>query len=226
LTENRCPECGEAFDIEQLVARQTQPDQPILSRPSCKGALKAVFLCSLLNPSRIGQELPGHPDNSEAIFYSMTMKYLGAILLLLVVHIGHSPQNPFFLVASAIIVVMATEHTIAWLLARSVVPRSGPLSTDRFGFWLNLCRCFSGYFVLSSLASFVLSPFARLGLWGPMVAFTSLMLWWWCSLGLAIWTRSMPSRGRVVTILLIPLIGLAYILIGTTGYMAGGELYR
>jgi hypothetical protein len=242
--EDICPECGHAFDRTQLEQWYT-PYQPSALGPLWPGSRVSVATASLFMPGRVGRFLPPRP-NQARINEAAAVSRLIALILFVILLIGGfaSLQSGTTVVIVLVLGPIAAwslsdlcESTIALLAARLVEP-VGVQAHNRRLFWRCLCRCFSTHLAVhmsllccsaiaivllaENSAAFRASPVSVLGL---LMAPTLIsMSWWWLCLGRAIWVRGIPSTGRTILILLIPIIGGAYMVLFTILSGIGGAV--
>ena len=216
LPEDRCPECGEVFDRQKLIAWLTRPNQPILYGQQSNIDLLSTLPLSLFRPRRIGRDLASRCDPLKIGLYSLAAKLLAAAIAFPAAWLAFKPdQIGSCLVICLTIVCMAktAESLLGALLARFLQPRNPIPRRFQYRFWRNLCRCFAFHLPIS--AAFVVAVGSQAPLLPPMLLGLSIsILWWWYNLSLAISTRAVFSGKIAMAILLIPVVGIAVTAVG------------
>ena len=228
LTEPRCPECGTPFDRAELIDNMRRPNQPLpfgYSQGEKTSAVQIARTC-LLDPARLGRDLPSRPNFADAIGYGTFVRLVSVITFAAVISIpmpnGATKVVLFFLAALYMaFFTCVCELVIAALLTAGVEPRNVPRAA-RFRFWLAMCFCFATYMLCTFglLSVFVVFVFV-LGLSGiDRIIYLGLcgipiptIVWWWYGLGRAIMARGLPSIWRPVIVALIPVIGVACVVL-------------
>lgn len=234
LPEDRCPECGEAFDRRKLIAWMTAPDQPpLLSMKVDEGVLKLLKFC-LFRPSRLGRELAVNCNTGMMLAFGAATKLLAsfiAIAAVAVISEGNGGTIAFVVGVSVASMPMLSEMLLAGLLRWLVEPMPFIPCKARYRFWRNLTRCFGLFLPISVCAiasglalAAAISEISGMGRqWEGFMIFVSIFggfglsfLLWWHNLARAILARSAPSVGRVLVILAIPAVGVGAIIGGFT----------
>ena len=231
LTEDRCPECGQAFDRAALARWATQRDAPLTLGPdgTTQNLWSGIGLPSLFAPKRLARRLPPLASRLEAIRYSLIPRSLTCLILIALATVD---GRGLVVIPLAVLLCIAVtscsllcEVAVAGVLAWLVVPRSVP-RTQSYHFWRNLCHCFSTYLaltpalILATIGPLIWRPplkedlFVLLaqvaGRLGPL----GILLWWWIALAKVIYARGLPSARRAVAAVVIPLISLVTAILG------------
>jgi len=210
LRDNRCPECGEAFDPAKLTAWMRHPNQPVLySGKPLTGLLKIPFT----SPKRIGRELAVRCSPWEIGLYGLATKSLAAVVFFAAILAEMKPRfmlTPLMISGITLALAYVVESLLGVVFAVSLQPRLMPCKSYRYRFWRNLCRCFSFFLTISAILFWLGQSFDLL----PYAFFAFSLVWWWVSLARAVCVRSKPSAQRVLAILLILVIGLGAMMIG------------
>lgn len=229
LPEDRCPECGEAFDRRKLIAWMTAPDQPpLLSMRADEGVLKLLKFC-LFRPSRLGRELAVNCERGLMLGFGAATKLLAGLIMVITVSATAGDLSAKIAMAiglSIALVPMLSEMLLAGLLRWLVEPMPFIPCKARYRFWRDLTRCFGLFLPISACAiasglALAAATSAISGMdpqWEVFMIFVSIFggfglsfLSWWHNLARAILARSAPSLGRVLVILAIPAVGVGAI---------------
>lgn len=233
--QDRCSECGEAFDRIALTQWTTYPAQPLPFGELAATNKEGLLGLSLFHPAKLGRLLPPRPDVEAAKGYSYAVRVVAlavpAALIIVAAAVTERSATAvpiLFIPLPILLASSACEVAIAALLARGVVARSVG-DGERYVLWRTLCRCFSSHLLanvsLFSLIEAVVFVHLRLSnahrtyqagvlLALPWLIPLGMILWWWYCLGQAIAARGAPGTARTVIIILIPLTGLAAIALG------------
>jgi hypothetical protein len=224
LTESRCPECGEPFDRQRLHEWAMTANLPLLfTRSGRPYPYKSMMMIALLAPSLLGRELPPAADVDEARRHGRRMRWGGIIVFgaLTLTWFLTTGEWVLPIVAIAIMVPVSFAATLlcealtAALLARFVKPLHDQNQAGQpTRFWRSLCYCLSAHFPLTCLGIGLMNCMGGIGALAIIVSF----VWWWLGIGRAVWARSLPSAGRVVALLLIPVVVFAS---AAVGYLQG-----
>lgn len=218
LRDNRCPECGERFDRDQLrrvSSSRIRPAGPWDRDKSLRG-FTATWLLSVFEPNKMARGFPARHDGVAATAFSMISYACAAVAIF----IGSIPgfykvgDEAAALALTAIVLLplscMACEIAVAGVLAGLVRPNCAP---GRPYFWRGLTHYTSGYAIMSGALVGLWIAGMSMGLrelWFPWVAAALGVFVWWC---VALW-RIVGERGhrgsrRTAACLLIPVIGAA-----------------
>lgn len=237
--EDRCPECGQAFDRRALIHWTYSDRQPLpfgnLESPVERSSLVAV---TLFSPGQLGRLLPPHADADAAKHHATVMHGWAGLgvplffIFLVSIVLGESGVLLVVLLVPLPMMLAATacEHLTATLIFRWVPPLVVP-TKDYRQFWLTLVRCFSTHLLAGStllclaiglvaLLQQASRKFAGASVSGtelftlPPLALLGALLWWWYGLARAILARSAASPARTVVIALIPVVGVAGFALG------------
>ncbi len=220
LPEDRCPECGEQFNREELLPwREMANDQNAILRGtwSSHQFIVDVFLDSLFCPRLLALALCPQPSLIMSIIYGLLTRLLVFMAGLVASLIVDLPDQGLFLFAIALglLTSMMGEGLIAAVLSRYVSPLLVP-PRKRYRFWLAICQCFSGHLISPCLliglflvmTSTISNSVAVAFIFAIIIPLLLLCLvWWWHHLAQAIIARSRHSLSRTVIICLLPIIG-------------------
>lgn len=238
LTESRCPECGEPFDLEQLSRRASDracpstpwdqsPQHPMLLRFARTWRLAAA------NPKQLAREFPARHDAALALGYSLACYFFSVCI----VNLGCAGMVALFRPRDAIAIVAFTFSSsvgavaACWLCeaVMSVAlalasPRRTPM--DSYHFWRGLTHYTSGFTLMTAawgaaalMPAILTSEFSRTQ-WGPLViawawiSALGIFTWWNGVLWSIIAARMKWGARCVVACVLTVLIGLGSILVG------------
>ena len=218
LSEDRCPECGQRFDRDQLrrvSSSRIRPAGPWDRDKSLRG-FTVTWLLSVFEPNKMARGFPALHDGVAATAFSMISYACAAAAIL----VGSIPgfykvgDEAAALALTAIVILpvscMACEIAVAGVLAGLVRPTCAP---GQPYFWRGLTHYTSGHAIMSGVLG---------GLWiaGMSMGLADLLFLWvvaafgvfmsWC---VALW-RIVGERGRrgarrTAACLLIPVIGAA-----------------
>lgn len=228
--EDRCPECGEAFDRAYLTHWATAPDQPLPSFPDMGlAATSSLANWALSFPSLLGRWLPPRPDHTGVGRFSLFCRLTAsigipsALVLFNVVFFGGTREALILLTLAPSILIgsISCEEMVVAVLSWLVSPRS-VAGSDVRRFWRCLVRCFTVY-LLIHLGVVLLILFLAAQALGFMILMpfisAAVIAWWWYALTKAIWARSEPSPSQRAAVILIALVGLLSIVLGVAIWM-------
>lgn len=152
LPTNRCPECGETFDVAEIRARQS--DQPRDAIPWDHRRSIITFFktwkLAAFSPRTLAAGFPNahHEQNAHSYAVCSSAIALGIGLLTVAVLVANAiVLLAFVLLALAIFVgIGATERSLAAILRRCARP---PGITNSADYWLGLVRYAGGFKILS-----------------------------------------------------------------------------
>ncbi len=236
-----CPECGDAFDREQLLAELAGEPSPIpiwsqrLTVPAYRAFIMTVIEI-WVHPIRFAERFPANPDRSETITFSRWCLGIsvGILFLQMAVLSGGSPRDLIqaaLTLTGLVLGVLATEWTIAMLVF------APPLKITKVGTpapWsqqsLSLARMTRVYLLMSTMGvSFCLAGLLILPAPNDVAAISAYVLaaiavTWWICLSLIARTYRKNSINFFLGIFLIPICvivcgGLAAVLVGLSGLL-------
>jgi len=234
LIENRCPECGTAFDPVEL--RRLCGPEPTWAtpwdEPGRKDRFLATWTLASLKPRLLARTFPRQHNPIAATSYALCCYFLAACAFLFpTVLLGltlDQPPRGFFqgclgVALSAIVAAWVCEIAIASSLAALVPPtRVG----KAFQFWRGLTRYAAGFLIPTgacgglALFGFVAaseSTNKELASWilgVPLLGAAAVFLWWCRALWRLVWCRGRLGSPRVLASFSIPLLGVGAILLG------------
>ena len=236
LEQDRCPECGKAFDRGALIEWATRPNQPLPFGRATDGKHHSIFLASLFAPRRLGRQLPPHGSLLRVVGLTLGWRIIlglacvaasAPIVRRQLMMLGDTANFTLImanLMRSAagmltIIVGFAlAEVAVAASLTLLVEPRAVPKSRGRFRFWYSLSLCFSGFSYLTLVIVWSLPQIFLLfrpyrapsigTLTGLFLLAVVLLISWWRCLGLAVAARAAGSSRTLLAIGLIPVVGI------------------
>jgi len=225
LPENRCPECGETFDPDEL--RRITADVPMPATPwDRKRTLMGFFQTwwlSLTAPRRLAQRFPARHDASAAAGYSFGCYGLAALTFCVLSSylplVGHGDVEmllvfPAVALGAGFACWMCEAATSA-LLATVIRPTR---ARQRYHFWRGLTHYSSGFTVLTGLwggAAFAHGPrYDSFESWSLAITAMAIFCWWALALCRMVIRRSWPGPGRWLACLIVPAVGLAAIPVG------------
>ncbi len=240
LDDGACPECGDLFEREQLLAYFAGAPAPIpvwdqRTRVGTIPAFIRTLFWIWLHPIRYTKRFPVNPVKDEPLLFARMC--LGAALLILLIPniFANSPDSTYFLMVTglgvcATVCVNICERLATVILLTSV-EKDGPVDGlhDRS---LALVRMTRGYLVLSALILAVAwsgntifsgkwhtTPVADWGI--PFI-----LGYWWVSMTCIAATYRRDVWNLVLSIMLIPVvaalsIGLALAMMSLLGAATG-----
>ena len=223
LTEDRCPECGEAFDREllrKIAANEPIPAVPWDTDQTLRGFFKTWWL-ALVNRGNLARDFPLVHDHGNVILYTF-VSYLIAILIYVVSIVftilasnGDIPINIVIgRMFGGLLWALLFETFAARGLAAAVPPRK---IKNRDRFWLGLSYYTSGYTWLLAAWDAVSLPILQNSnhpawSWISWITATMIFLWW----ASAYWIMAIRRSENILRIL------LACIWIVLAAIVAGG----
>ncbi len=230
LTENRCPECGEAFEpavLKYLAGHQPAPAVPWDEEEGLGGFLNTWWF-ALTEPTKLAATFPGRHVPEHATAYSAMAfivavgMFLGAAALLVLadgpIPGGEAIIGVFVVAAGAVFGFWICELMLAGTLTLIVKPRCVHDRSLRFHCWRGLTHYTSGFAILTGawagaamlgtllVESDNLDPNEFLVLmWGSLaVVFGWWVIAWW----LIIAARGRPGEPKVLACILVPIVGV------------------
>lgn len=220
--EDRCPECGVAFDRADLLGRCSQREMPFCPWDSPRGQKNAIEIffetwgAALGSPRRLFKTYPARPIAHRAAAYSLVC--YGIVLALgLIGGFLASPMQPVCGMGLAVGIGMSftallCEMLLAAIFNGLVTPR---LAQSSYALWRGATHYFSGFLVLSALLiawTFFSVAAAGAGM-AYLLALNSgaaclLFAWWALALAAAVFQISRPSWSRVLACVLIWPVGV------------------
>lgn len=233
LTENRCPECGAAFDPAELA--RFYSDEVVATVPwETVGGLEgfvATWIMSAFAPGELAGKIGQRHGGSATWSYSLACYFISWGLFAAVV-LPMSRFDAWFLAAlaglAAIPAFCVCEAATAGVLA--LVARAWN-RRHPYHFWRTVTHYTSGFTILTSAWGalfFVLDSSGR----GVRMGETLLVLalaafgWWGIALGRAVCVGCDSIWGRIAGCVAIPVVGVGSIFLGYWGgFMLGAFLW-
>jgi len=222
LPENRCPECGTPFDLEELAAIARGVPQPLWALQGGQVSQVALLWWTTLTaPRSFARRFPPVHPAEQAIAYTLACYLVAAVLFC--VGAAWRPDAGLgiclAIVAGSAFACYLCEMCLAAVLVILLCPTRAKRS---YHFWRGLTHCTSGFVVFTALwgvAAVYLEPDLppRWSHASEMLAWCAafaIFVWWTTTLCLMIIERSRPGLRRWIACLLVPLIGLGAILVG------------
>ena len=224
VTENRCPECGEPFDVESLCRAMfplpipiwDEPDRPMLMR------LARVCLLTWFAPARFGQAFPRRCHSRSARRLRTIILLASLFVALIVGAFASAPRarsTTMLTIVALVPGILFAELSLDSLLGNLV---AYPLYSRAHGrvreSWLGLIGCFRSFLAIA----FVLVALTRrIGTVAPVLLAT-VLAWWWLSLSTALAARA--PRRRFWALLFVPAAGVAGAVVAALACVALGVL--
>jgi hypothetical protein len=196
LPEDRCPECGEAFDREMLrkiTAGEQLPAVPWDTDRTIRGFFKTWWL-ALVHRGRLAAQFPLAHDSKTAWRYSLLCYEVAWIVLFFTAESWHvtdsrmSVLTRFSLATSTALACWVCETLVAFGLGFLVPPAR---CKRRYHFWRGLTHYTSGYACLSVIfLGLIVRTMGRdfdqpfLG-----IAALAILFWWVSGLWIMAWRR-------------------------------------
>jgi hypothetical protein len=226
LTENRCPECGEEFDPDQL--RRIAAGEPMPAAPWDAGRTAARFVetCVLvaLQPRKFALRFPPCHDAENALGYSCVCYFCATVLFVTLAMPALVPSDaPVLRVTipvsiGAVFASWICEMVLAGVLALLIRPGGAP---RRYHFWRGLTHYASGFLMLTGIWGAVALLFSVPGaavtegeFFGLFASAAFVFCWWTAVMCAMIVSRSQPGVGRVLGCFLVPALGVGAIFLG------------
>lgn len=224
LAENRCPECGCAFDPDELRARLETAPRPIPVWGDRDKALLIRFaqvcLMTWFRPGRFGRTFPRRYDPASAgRFRLMVVLAAAAPLTILLVVQGGLSQVMWLgpSLGSLLICAVACERILGGLYNAYLLPDSPDklalLEGSAPASWRGLVGMFRTFLILTILAGMVGMAWEAIGWVYGRLAMLAVALWWWVCLGRSMLVQPFAMYQRVVAVLLIPVVAIMSIVI-------------
>ncbi|MBP7936284.1 MAG: hypothetical protein KA354_16720 [Phycisphaerae bacterium] len=237
LTENRCPECGREFDPEALRRIFSGEPQPI---PGWDDGNRTWFFLAFFrvcwmtwfHPVRFAQVFPWCVNPHSALSYWFLTRTVMAGLIFGVAATGlfgdlsssFDRANLLAAVSAGVSASLACEAVLVFLLElasrrRITVRPQGGGSVS----WWAFVGFHGGFLIMSTLTVlFILVTETEVTLnvkhsfWERLVVAVLCVdvAWWWYCLGKGVAQRTIPTKGRILVICLIPAVGAGAILLG------------
>lgn len=219
LTENRCPECGEAFDPEQvrrLCSTHVQPATPWDTPGGFRGFWQ-TWLLALTQPKGLAANFPRRHSHGRAAAYARIC-YASALLPCFVVTVVFGDEVPIGVSAmlAAATAFGACEILNPMLLAWIVDPTC---AKERHHFWRGLVQYTSSHAVLSgflgacALFLFISDALEPIPCVVSLGAFSVFSWWAFCLISIVV-RRSRPGVRRALGCVVVLAVGLSAILLG------------
>jgi len=228
LPENRCPECGTPFDLEELAAIARGEHQPLWDRAGpALPQVARLWWMALTAPRALARDFPPTPVKQQLVLYTLACYGIAALLFCLgvwFVPYPHGSLRDMLPVAVGIAVGSLFACCICEIFTAIAVSLTMLRTRPRTSYdvWRGFTHCTSGFTVLTALWGVLTrdlkSPLslgwqsnADLLAWTPAAA---VFLWWTTTLCIMIVTRARAGVARWIACLLVPVIGLGAIWLG------------
>ncbi|MCZ6698504.1 MAG: hypothetical protein O7D94_06175 [Planctomycetota bacterium] len=204
LSENRCPECGLAFDPDHLRSDEVLPATPWDRRPSVKSFL-ATWWIAAVEPQRLAREFPNRHSIKRARQYSGCCYGVAALVFctLTVRNWVLSFENVVLAGACGIAACASVEFLVANALARLVKPTN---VDDARHFWRGLAHYTSGF--VSLTGGLVAAMTWEIKWIVPVILGPLAFSWWSASLILMVLRRTRTDSRNVAVTCVVPALGL------------------
>lgn len=228
VAENRCPECGNAFDPQRLhaVLAGTPAAIPILDDQSRDPHLRLMQVCLLtwFAPGRFGRTFPPHCRRTSVLNFRWSIAAITVLgYLLCVVPAGGLSALVGILVLTAAVLTgvvlceMMMETALRAFLAAGTPPRFFADSADC---WHGLVGCFRSFLLLQGIllgSAVLLTEAAGVRTWpaAEYVAVYLVPLWWWAALARAVGVRRTESRAKAAALVTGTLAAFSWIAVTT-----------
>lgn len=236
LTENRCPECGAAFDPEELRRALACEPQPIpgwddRGNTNILVAFFRVCWMTWFHPATFARRFPRVYDSASATRFGTVARVaalvpfvglLGASICMSPVPSPDAVLCPLLSGGSLVAIgSLCCEAIVVKILgclvtARRVMPKPKS-SSDASITWWGFVGFHSSFLVLSGVSLVGLTAFDLMtkgrvveswAWWGTIAV---NVCWWWYSLGKGICVRARPGLGRTIVLALMPVVAAAVI---------------
>ena len=161
LPENRCPECGLEFDIDELRRRYSDDEQPVVPWDFRRTpeSLFRTWIEVTFSPADLAKRFPNaHQRRSAATYANYTSLAAVAIVACGILPRGGEPLAAVFgvLAWSAMLYVgfRTCEASLATAFAKTVVPTN--VKAVRH-YWLGLLRYAGGFKIITAIIFFGMS---------------------------------------------------------------------
>lgn len=235
LSEDRCPECGAAFDRAYLRLIASRTPQPVLPWDDRGGigfwcAFWGTCRATWLRPSEFAQRFPARYSNRSAWTFSLVCYGCVALLWgILTAALGKVELSLLLCLFPMVLGAIFCETLLALIAKWLVRPIRVPLKRT-YHFWRGLTHFTANYLVGSVAAITALTLASRLipfelrnrfwMVWEPVgwTVAAAMFIYWWCALGRAIVERGRGNLVRRIAVALsIPVIGILSIILGYLG---------
>jgi hypothetical protein len=244
LTENRCPECGAAFDPEELRRILTGKPEPVpgwndRGKTGVFTAFLRVCWLTWFQPSVFAQRFPFLYDPAGAAAVWLMARVSAGLVIAAGLVVGMllwPPAKPLdenvsIIVGGVAFVIIAIgsmvcEVLVGMMLAVLVRPKHRPPNRPIAAAtgWSGLVAFHGGFLIMSTAVAMCTMGLART-VFPHMGNRTEERLilpvelgplaWWSWALGLAVTARARPTLRLVIARLLIPVIGLTCALLAS-----------
>ena len=223
-----CPECGEAFDRAQLLARLNEATGPIpeWSRRHEIGVVRA-FLSTLIEmwffPMRFGRRFPRNPEHSGPRWFARIC--LGVSFAIGVLAFALTSQARFGLGIDDIVICIGISAGMVFcevLMAGALFSpdRDDTVERDVYDAGLALARMGRSFMVLSSAVLMLfglirqranMTLMASLSVW---YVFAGLAVYWWICMVLIVAGHERNKTDILNTIFVLPIIVAFSVMVG------------
>ncbi len=231
LPSGLCPECGQAFDVDELRRELTggvPRPVPIWDEPQRFGRPEAFVRTALrvwLRPDRFASTFPRTCSAGTPLAFSLTchaLAYLTGVAVAFLPALDGSTRNPnvypFYLMCIPVVAIMANLCELLIAVGPFAMAGAGPYRRYQFRTVRRMLRFTTCHLVVSCAAAGSFIALEASGhrpaddVFWPLFG-TSLVLWW---LGLSsmLFTLGRRFGGVAVGVLLIPVIAVVVIFLG------------
>ncbi len=235
LPSDLCPECGQAFDLDELrrdLAGVPRP-VPIWDEPQRFGRPEAFVRTALrvwLRPDRFASTFPRTCSARTSLAFSLTCHALayitGAAFVLFpqyLVSVRNARDLPLdWLMLIPVIVIMASLCELLIAIGPFALAGAGPYRRYRFRTVRRMLRFTTSHLILSCAAIGIYSGMLHLGVFNPwnrgddvfLCILGAPFVLWWLDLSVMLVTLGRRFGGVVIGILLIPVCAVVSIFLG------------
>jgi hypothetical protein len=235
LPENRCPECGQAFDRDELLRIASGEVYPVLYEPGVSSWRHVwnLWWTPVVCPRRFARRFPARHDVGAAIAFSCGCYMLAvacfvftAVVLSFIA--GDTHQDLGIVVAiicGSLFAFWACETAIAGICAPLLRPTR---ARARYHFWRGITHYSGGSTVFTAAWGGAATLYGEIPFGSeiaqsamPLVA-VAIFSWWAISLNLMIRERSQPCFARYIVYVFVPIAGVGAIALGViVSFLAG-----
>lgn len=230
LSADRCPECGNPFNLAELKATRPGPILPIYRGPV---TFLRVFMAALFHPKRLAREFPEFHDESVTFAFSVRCYLLAAFCFTLPLLVLNPRDSPVLLPASLLGGLIGASICEAFTVGFWGL-WAGPLRAPRTPHFLRgVTRCTGSYLVITGLWAGLLVIFSRqppmpmpligsdfqtlLGCCGLLI-----FIWWAASMSAIGYVCNDPGPGRQSAMIVPWLAGFTGMFIGALSSISIG----